>query len=103
MRSEKTQSQIDAEELARRMEKPMRFSCSFCTWEFEGTFGIGKVKAQDHRATEHPEAKMKRRRRGSPAPHLVKRPELSQDESDAVEAERRRRATLHGVDLTDAR
>ncbi len=100
MANEKTATQMDAEELERRMEKHLRFTCSFCPWEFEGPFGEGRAEAATHRSSEHPEAKQKRRRRGHAAPHLVRRPDLTQEELDAVEDERRRRALLNGVELS---
>jgi len=99
-KTEKTTTQIDAEELERRLTRPLRFACTFCPWTFEASLEEGKLEAERHRLGEHPGARQtRRRRRPIPAPHLVKRPDLTEEEEEEVALERRRRAALHGIEL----
>lgn len=102
--SEKTSSEIDAEAMAVRLARPLQFSCSFCAWAFEGPLSEGMIEASQHRALEHPDAKQhtaRRRKRPGVALHLVRHPDLNADEITEIEDERRRRAALHGVEISE--
>lgn len=79
----------------------MSFACAFCeSWTFEGGLLEGRLKADEHRASAHPEIPPYRRRRRKSAPMRSKwRADLSDEEREEVDAERRRRAGLLGVDI----
>ena len=56
-------SRQDLSEDSGRDAAPSRHGCLWCPdWEWQGTFGEGKVAAELHRAARHPEARMKKKR-----------------------------------------
>ncbi len=80
----------------------MNFSCTFCSWNFEGGLVEGRSKAQEHRASVHPEIPPFRRRkrvRGATPMRPTWRANLSEEEREEVEAERHRRAVLLGIEI----
>jgi hypothetical protein len=79
-------------------QKPARAACLFCDWTAEGTVGETRKAARDHRAREHPHARWTqgRNRRTTKRPTL--RTDMHHDDWTAVEAERQRRARLHGIE-----
>lgn len=78
----------------------MRFSCVFCPWTFEGGLAEGRSQAREHRASAHPEIPPYRRpRRGKLPIRPNWRSDISDEDRQEVETERRRRAALLGVEI----
>lgn len=96
-------TQIDQEFRAWGLAQPTVGGCLFCP-DFRPT-GTGievKEACETHRMAEHPELANKRRRR---RPHtnpaiLVFRQNLTEEESAEIDASRRRRMRLLGIDET---
>jgi len=73
--------------------------CLFCDWSCEGTAAETREAASKHRASNHPEAKTRSRRgRNIHWPKHRKDAWLETQHAEEVEAERQRRARLHGID-----
>lgn len=70
--------------------------CLFCSWTHVGTAAEGRVKAEAHRLTKHPDATNTfRRRQANPA--RGRSPAMSRDHMEDVENERRKRMYLLGI------
>ena len=77
-----------------------RTTCAFCEWEFIGSALEGRENAAEHRSRLHPDALNSRRnRRTIRSPN--KPSQMDEDHRAEIEAARRLRAYLHGVELTD--
>lgn len=101
---EKTANEIEAESMARRLKLSLQFSCSFCPWQFEGPLSEGMIEARQHRALEHPNVKQRtarKRKQPGVALRVVRHPDLNADEIAEIDEERRRRAALHGVEISE--
>jgi hypothetical protein len=94
-------TQIDEEWRSWAMQQPTIGGCLFCPdFKPKGTGVEVKQASADHLATVHPELVGKRRskrRRSNPAV-IAFRQSLTEEESEAVDEERRRRLKLLGID-----
>lgn len=98
--TELTSTQMTQNHLAWAKQQPEIGRCAFCPeYRVEGTAEeVVKLNAEHHQ-TAHPEKKWKPKRRGVQTQLLVLRQNLDETEVSDIEAERRRRAKLHGVEL----
>lgn len=80
---------------------PVRQSCLFCTWTWQGTALEGRTEALTHRLQAHPEVKVTRRR---PGRHLqsFRQAKLTKEDKIDILSERDKRAALLGIDLTES-
>lgn len=86
------------QEEIRRDEAPTLTSCAFCPkWSYYGTAAEGRKRAEAHRKKKHPDIQRTPRRRAA-VPSRIKRAKISQEESDEIALERRRRMFVLGID-----
>jgi hypothetical protein len=85
-------------ELERALTQPVLSRCAFCEWTWEGPLSVGREKAVQHRLKAHPEVKPKRRR-PMRNPRSYIQPELKREDVEEINAERRKRAYLIGVEI----
>jgi len=85
-------------EILRMDALPVKQSCLFCTWIYEGTAVDGRTEAIAHRLEVHPEIKPKRR---PPTRNLqsFRQPRLKTEDREEIFTERDRRAKLLGIDV----
>lgn len=81
-------------------ELPIRESCLFCEWGWEGPAAEGRLEAIAHRLRDHPEVKPTRRRQGRHLKSFRQAPLTEEDVSDLLD-ERRKRARLLGIELAE--
>lgn len=86
------------EERERALLQPVLTRCSFCEWKYQGPLMEGRQEAAQHRREAHPEVRPKRRR-PMRNPRAYVHPELTDEDRQEIETERRRRARETGVDL----
>lgn len=81
--------------------QPIKQSCSLCGWEFEGTVLEARAAAAKHREKKHPETlNLPRvRRRSARALHSFRYSSMDSESIAEIQAERKKRAYLNGVDL----
>ena len=80
-----------------RDRQPLVSRCVFCEWTYLGRAAEGREKALQHRTEAHPEApahsKIRRSRRSSG--------QMKDWEREEMEANRRKRAFLIGIDVVE--
>lgn len=82
--------------------QPLKIICSLCGEIFEGTVVEAREKATAHRVEAHPEVVNKRRsRRPVRSLKSFRTTEMSKQDLDDIEKERRRRAFLVGIEIED--
>lgn len=80
-------------------EQPLRSTCLFCDWSFEGTASESREAALKHRAKKHPEHNTKHRRRHVRTLSSFRYGSLDDDSRAEIEEERRKRAFLNGIEI----
>lgn len=81
--------------------QPMKSTCTICGLSFEGTAKGVRESAIAHRTAKHPEVAGKRSRRSTRSLRSFRTRDMSQQDIDEIEKERRRRAFLTGVEIEE--
>lgn len=82
--------------------QPLRAACGLCEWFYEGTAASARDAATAHRMERHPEIASKRRsRRKTRSLRSFRTAEMSKEDQDDIEKERRRRAFLAGIEIEE--
>lgn len=92
-------AELRAEEDAVFDSQPVTVRCLFCDWTWAGTALEGRTIAQTHRSEAHPEVRPKRHRWNRAG--FNQSWTMHEEDREAMQAERHRRARLHGVDLEE--
>jgi hypothetical protein len=79
--------------------QPLRASCCFCKWTFEGTTAEAREAARKHRLKKHPEKNVHRSKRGVKSLSSFRYIQMDEKDKEEIEQERRKRAKLHGVTI----
>lgn len=81
--------------------QPVKLSCAFCKWSFEGPAVKGRAAAVKHREKKHPETfKIRRpRRRGTRTLTTYRYTSMDKESIQEIETERKKRAFLNGVEI----
>ncbi len=88
------------QEVNGRDAAPTVTRCAFCSdWTYVGVAKEGREAAIEHRLTVHPDLKPKRRPRAYRSSLSTLRQNLSEQDVEEIEVERRKRALLTGVEL----
>lgn len=96
-------SQYLEKERERQADQPLTGGCTICGLTWKGTVAGVLEISKAHREKEHPETLNihRRRRRSARALHSFRTLSMDAQSKEEIEADRRKRAHLHGVEIVE--
>jgi len=102
-RSSYSMSDFRKKEIDHYEAQPIKIACAFCkTWKFEGTVLEARDASRKHKEKKHPETIgiARTRRRSVRSLTSFRTGQMDPESIAEVEAERKKRAYLNGIDIT---